>query len=297
MLSNMESSKLYTEKAATVSLILTAVFWGLAFPILKYLDIVPAFTIMAVRFGTGALFLIALFPGKLKLITKDLLKTVFFMALAIFACYALVLIGIKYTTSARCSFFSGLNPVLVPILNFALFRFKPGRKSVIAVVLCFIGIYLISMGSNMEFGFNKGDLLSLSGSLAFSFYTIGLEKKLGNHDPVIFSIIQLSYMTVFALLGAFILDEHIPHELTAFHIAALLFLGIFSTGLTCVCQTFGQKLVIANRAALILTLEPVIGGITSMIFLGERMGTSGCIGAFIVVLSIVLSEYNPKEKT
>ena len=49
----------------------------------------------------------------------------------------------------------------------------------------------------------------------------------------------------------------------------------------------------ANRVALILTIEPVVGAISSVAILHEVLGVTGWLGGVLVIGSIVLSEWSP----
>ena len=55
-------------------------------------------------------------------------------------------------------------------------------------------------------------------------------------------------------------------------------------------QTYAQRVVPAQAAALIFVLEPVFAAIFAFLILGERLGLAGWVGGSLVVLAMVLSQ-------
>ena len=152
---------------SVIGLLVVAICWGFGFLGLRYVDGLPTFYVQAIRFGIAALALAAVFFKHLKNVDKELLKAGILIGILMFACYVCATLGIKYTTASRTAFFSTLGAICVPLLNFVIYRIRLTRKSALCVVICVVGVYLISMGGSASLGFNVGDAICL-GAAFFS---------------------------------------------------------------------------------------------------------------------------------
>ena len=87
-----------------------------------------------------------------------------------------------------------------------------------------------------------------------------------------------------------ITGEKYPGNITPLEIGSLLFIGVICSALCFVLQMASQKHVPANRVGLILTLEPVVGAVASVLLLGDVLGLFGIVGGVLIVASIIISE-------
>jgi drug/metabolite transporter (DMT)-like permease len=69
----------------------------------------------------------------------------------------------------------------------------------------------------------------------------------------------------------------------------LIYLGLVTTALCNYLQTLGQRVVPAERAAVIYSADPVYGAFFSWLVLGERLGPQGFLGAGLILLGIYVS--------
>lgn len=91
--------------------------------------------------------------------------------------YIFCTVGIKYTTSSKASFFSCLTFIIVPFLNLCIYKLGLKNITVISVLICLAGIFLLSYTSDIGgFSLNIGDILCILGSLAGSFHITFLKR-------------------------------------------------------------------------------------------------------------------------
>ncbi|PXF42288.1 hypothetical protein BWQ96_08007 [Gracilariopsis chorda] len=74
-------------------------------------------------------------------------------------------------------------------------------------------------------------------------------------------------------------------------VVAVLYLGIVTTALSNYLQTVAQRVVSAERAAVVFALDPVYGALFAATWLGERIGSQGLIGAGVIVFAAMLSNW------
>lgn len=246
---------------------------------------------MSFRFVLAVILISAFFWKKLKLINKEYIKVGIWIGVLTFGCYIAATVGIKYTTSSRCAFFSCLGVICVPLLNLLFYKIKITGKFFICMAICVVGVYLISMGDSGEFGLSMGDIICLSASIFGAGQLIELENKGKDLDIVALTVVQQITIAVLSIIGMFVAHEPIPTSFTPIEIGSLIFMGLCATAIAFLLQFICIKKVPSNRAALILTLEPVLGALSSVIILGEALGWAGYIGGLTIVISIVVSEW------
>ena len=76
--------------------------------------------------------------------------------------------GVKYTSLSNSGFLCALTVVFTPILAWLFFKKAPGKKLTFVVILCFIGIALLTLGDDFSINMEhlKGDMLCLMCALA-----------------------------------------------------------------------------------------------------------------------------------
>ena len=278
------------ERFAILGLVIVGICWGFGFLGLRYTDALPTLYIQSVRFAIAAAALALIFWRHLRCITPQLLKAAFGIGLLMFCCYVCATLGIKYTTAARTAFFSTLGVICVPIINFILFRVRLSKKSCFCVLLCVIGIYLISMTGGAEFGFNLGDAICLCAAFFGAGQVIAIEKLAKNHDVYALTIVELAVIALLGTIGMFVAKEPIPSALTAKELITLIVLGLVCSALCFILQTSAQQHVRAQPVGLILTLEPATGALASVLILHETLGAGGWLGGLCILAGILISE-------
>ena len=71
---------------------------------------------------------------------------------------------------------------------------------------------------------------------------------------------------------------------------ALAITALLATAAAFTIQSWAQQLLPPTHTALILTLEPVFAGLTSLLFFHERFGPRELLGAALILAGILLAE-------
>merc|ERR1712146_17443 len=88
-------------------------------------------------------------------------------------------------------------------------------------------------------------------------------------------------------LQKMVFDPFLAHPLP------VIYLGFVATGICNYLQTLGQRVVSAERAGIVYSLDPVYGAIFSNLLLGETLGMQGVAGIVFVLLGVLISNFNP----
>ena len=274
-------------------LFIAALLWGVSYPATKLVEDYPTFFILPVRFLIASAILAVLFRKHFRKMNRDILKHAALLSLFVTSMYVFSTVGIKYTISARASFFTCLTFVIVPVLNRLLFRVKISGVILRSLILCFAGVLLLSYAPGMAgLSLNYGDLLCIVASVAGSLHIVFLGRisKKETFDPMLFTTLLMAFVTVWTALAALFTGSFQGIEITCFDLGTIAFLGVFCSAAAFLLQSVCQKYVPANRAGVIFAMEPASGCVLSVLLLHESMGTTGWIGALLVLISSVYME-------
>jgi drug/metabolite transporter (DMT)-like permease len=82
-------------------------------------------------------------------------------------------------------------------------------------------------------------------------------------------------------------------SLTVLLVMGLTITGVFATGAFAV-QVWAQRLVPAQRVALIFSLEPAYAAWLAWYFLGEQMNARGLLGSAIILAAVIIGAIAPE---
>lgn len=289
---------------SNVLLVLTAIIWGLAFVAQDVgMDYVGPFTFNAVRNILGGLFLI---PVMYVLRKENNVQAVedtagsvhkytilggIFCGLALFVGSSVQQFGIMHTSVGKAGFITALYIIIVPILGIFLKK-KVGLKVWTSVVIAVIGMYLLCVTEGVSV--NKGDLLIVISSVAFSVHILVIDYFSPRAECVRMSCIQFLVCGVLSVVGMFLVEQP---ELTQM-IAAwkpLIYAGVMSSAIGYTLQIFAQKETNPVVASLILSLESVFACIFGWVILGQVLSPKELMGCALVFVAIIVAQLPEKK--
>ncbi|HVJ09758.1 MAG TPA: DMT family transporter [Acidisarcina sp.] len=212
--------------------------------------------------------------------------------------------GLKLTTPSKSAFLTGMVVVMVPLLSAVPWLRAGGAHAPrwnvwIGALLAFAGIVLLtsppSSGHRLVSDFaaiNLGDVLSIFCALGFALHVIALSHTSPRIPFQQLAVLQIGFCTLFMALSM-PLFEHPWMHLTSRLVLAIVLAAVLATAAAFTIQSWAQKYLPATHTALILTLEPVFASMTSFVFLHERLGLRGSIGAILILGAIGLTELIP----
>ncbi len=283
------------EQKGDLFLLLAAMIGGLGFISMKYLlewEFTP-FQIIVGRFFTATMVLYAFYLKELKKITKDEWKAGSILGFFLFLLFALMTIGLQYTTPSVNAFLSTLTAVIVPFILWGIFHKRPNGICFITAGMTLVGVTLLSVTGDIKGGF--GALLSFGASVAFAFQMALIGKFLQRGDALHLALVEHLIVLILALFVAVLQRQPLPDMMLP-AIGHFFLLGIFCTGVYFVLQSVGQKYTTASKAAILLTTEAVFASLAAAVFYGERLPLRGYIGCIIIFFAVVLTEIEPKQK-
>ena len=279
---------------ADLMLILVTLCWGVSYYLmdLSLVDMDP-FTLNAHRF-LGAFFIAAAISWKkVKTVNKTTLKYSVLVGIALVFVYIGATFGVKYTSLSNSGFLCAMTVVFTPMISRVVLKEKQDRKVVTAVLMCFVGIALLTLKDDfsINIGNLKGDLLCLMCAFAYAIDLLLTEKAVSHEevDAYQLGVFQLGVTGVCNLIMAFITEQpHLPSTPSIW--GAVLFLAIFCTGVAFVVQPVAQQYTTAAHTGVIFALEPVFAAVVAVIFAHEILTLKSYFGAFLMVASVIVME-------
>jgi drug/metabolite transporter (DMT)-like permease len=278
------------EGRALFALLAAAVLYGATFVVIKSaVEVFPPISFVAWRFalGAAALFLIAIPRGKTIWIHGSI------AGVALFAGYALQTAGLTITSASNSALITGLYVVITPFLAAVFSRTSPSWWTITAAATSFVGLVLLTEMDG--FTLQRGDLLTLGCALGFAAHIVLLARFARHHPVMPFTAVQLLIPALLAFPLALLIEGPAlpPSEVWG----ALLLTGIGISAGGFVLQIWGQTIIAAGTAAVILATEAAFGVATGWLVLEERFTTSQWVGAVLIMGAIYVVITKQKDRT
>jgi drug/metabolite transporter (DMT)-like permease len=298
----MNPERLKSERlVADIYLLITALIWGLAFVAQRVAAVeIGVFLFNAARFALGA-GVLGLFIGLrtgskfhfagLHRQRRNSLLAVIIAGSFLFLGSALQQAGLQYTTAGNAGFITGLYVVIVPILLAGVLRRPVAWPVWAAALLAVAGLLLLSTGLSLQV--NKGDLLELAGAGMWAGHVLAVAWAMRQMAALPFSVGQFLFACGLNL-GAGLLFELPVAPWPAQAWLAVLYVGIFSTGIGYTLQAVGQRHAPETDAAFILNLESVFAALFGFLLLGEVLQPIQILGCGLILLAVVLAQASPR---
>ncbi len=260
------------------ALILSALLFGCTFLVVKdLLRTMNASNIVFWRyFVASLLFLLA---GGLP--TKDTIKDATPLGLFLWLGYILQTQGLVTTSTINSGVITGFYIVLTPIFSRLILKKEILRRTFFACILGFAGIILLSYSDGP---FVIGNIITLACAASYALHIVFVQRNLKNNN-----IFQL--MFVQSVIGFFLSIPFLDFEITNLNIDQIKYLvflgGVVNFG-AFYLQLFGQRIVEASNAALILSLEAVFATFLGIIYVGEILQTINWVGIVFTFISIYI---------
>lgn len=248
---------------------------------------------MFFRFWIGTLCLGALVHKKLRQISRRLLLCGLLCGTLLFFSFFILTFGLEFTTPANSAFLSASSVMLVPFISWVLLKIRPERKVFIGCFLCLLGVAVLSLQLDGGIHFTVGDGLTLLSAVFFSLYTCTVAKISAGLDAPLFTFVQLLITAVWSTItlpisGA---DFSVIGQ-NWLSLGAVIFLGLFNTGLCYLIQMVAQKSLPPTRVSLILSSESLFGAVFSVLAGYDPFSIRLVVGGCIMMFSILLVETN-----
>ncbi|MCI5649782.1 MAG: DMT family transporter [Fusicatenibacter sp.] len=278
---------------AILGLIFVTVIWGGGFVASDMaLESLTPFQIVTGRFFLASLLMGILSWKTIPGMTREEVRAGVWMGVALFAGFALQIVGLSYTTPSKNAFLTATNVVMVPFISFLFCHKKIGARGMIGAILAVAGVGVLSLNGNFSLGLGDGLTLLCAVGFAFQIFLTGIFVK--NCRAEILNFLQM--LTAFILSAiCMIVCREFTVQADAKGWLSLLYLGVVSTTVCYLLQTTCQKYVEETKAAVILSMESVFGTLLSILILHERVTVRMLIGCIMIFAAVLISNSEPEQ--
>ena len=291
------------QKLAYIYAISAVLIWSTvasAFKItLKYLDFIQML-FYASLFSLIILFLLLVFQGKLKLLKSYSKKDYIFSGILGFLnpCFYYIILFKAYDL-LKAQEAQALNytwSLSVVILSIPLLKQKIKFRSILAILISFFGVLIISTEGNLidlNFTNVNGVILALGSTIIWALYWIYSIKD--KRDEVAKLFLNFSFGFIFILIITLIFSEITIPKFKG--LIVVMYIGFFEMGITFVIWLKALKLSKTTaQVSILIYISPFISlGLINTI-VGEKILISTIIGLLLIVGGILFQKYEPKNR-
>lgn len=204
-------------------------------------------------------------------------------------------IGIESTSPGVAAFLTANYVLLVPIFGIVLGH-RAGWGVWGGVALAILGTYFICFSSCSLIpdpcSLGSGEAWTLLCAALFAVQILVVDRFARDCDMLRFSMVQMTVAGLVALPFVFLPSELARASWAGFvkGVPALVWLGIFSSGIAYTLQNLGQAKVPAALASIIMSLEGVFAVLFGWLILGDVLTVRQLLGCALVFSAVILSQ-------
>ena len=214
-------------------------------------------------------------------------------------------LGIERTTPGISAFLTANYVLIVPVLAWIVGKGRPGVGVVTGVGLALVGTYFISISTSTPaaatapLSIGAGELWTLGCAVLFAVQIMVVDHFAPGSDMLRFSMVQMFVAGLVALPFVFLPSELARASWQGFMkgVPALVYLGVFSSGIAYTLQNLGQARTPPALAAILMSMESVFGAFFGWLLLGDVLSLRQIVGCLLVLSAVILSQLLSSRRT
>jgi len=287
----------WTVSSVDLMLIAMSIVWGLNFTAIKgAVSEFQPLTFNTIRFGISSLFLLGLLWLRERSIgvhRKDLARFVLLAIIGNTAYQMFFINGIALTTATNSALILATTPIFIILFGALLNVEKVTSRIVQGVILSFIGVVMIVLGTGNSLTFSNqsllGDLLIVANPICWSIYTVLSKPILKEYSPLKLTAVTMAIGAVpLVLVGIPSLGTQNWAEISTSSWVGLGFSAFLAIGLGYVIWYTGVSRIGSAKTSLYDNLVTVFAVASAWIILSESMTWIQILGAVLVFGSLYL---------
>lgn len=267
-------------------LLLVTFFWGVTFPIIQEaLKFIGPGPFLALRFFVATVLMAFFIRKGTGLLSSSNIKHGLIAGFLLFLGYYFQTVGLEYTSAAASGIITGAYVVILPLISFLYLRTRISRVDLMASVIAFGGLILMSLGSLNNLGTELGDILTLLCAVGYALQIAYVSKHSRNINSSTFTFYQIAAVTIFSTLS-------IPFTpggmgtINPYVIFAIIFTAIFGSVFGYYVSTVALIYVEPTAAGIIFVGEPIFAALAAVIIAHEQLGVFVIIGGAVMILAM-----------
>ncbi len=276
---------------------LTILFWGTSASAFKIgLRHVDYFQLLFIATTTAVLFLffILLYQKKLILIKqlsiKDYSHSIILGFLNPFLYYTVLFIAYSLLPAEVAQPLNFVWPITLVLLSVPILKQKLKLKSMLALLLSFIGVILISSEGNimnMKFSNPLGVFLALGSSVVWALFWLYNVKD--NRDEILKLFLNFLFAFLFITITTAVFSD--IKSVSVEGLLAGVYIGLFEMGIAFVLWLKALKLIgRTDKISNLIYLTPFCSLVFISIILGEKIFITTLFGLILIISGILIQQ-------
>lgn len=292
-------TKKHSNIIGVICLIIAALLWGGEFVVAKdVMDVIEPNWVNVIRTFFTALIALVIWWKHFKAATiKDwargaLCGTLFGIG------WALQTMGLELINAGINAFLSCAYIILVPFMVWIVSREKPAGKVFVSAVIGIVGVTVMSVTGfgTGSLSIGLGEILSLLSAIGYGAAMVALDSCTEKSSVEFLTGSQFIFSFIVSMIFALILEQPPALEVSGIMLAEFIYLIVLGTFMTQLLFTYGIKHASATQGGVIFPLESVSATVFGCIFLHEQMLAVQIVGGIMIVIAIIISSVEPKDK-
>ncbi len=269
-----------------------AAVWGGSFVVMKdSLEKQDVFSFLASRFILASILMFMYRPTALRGLSKKFVLRGILAGILLGSGYIFQTFGLTNTTVSNTGFITGLYLVFTPLISLVILRRHVIRIQWLAVLLAFIGLFLISY-NGVSIG--RGETLVLISAILYGAHFVALGEWSDGGNTYALTLIQIATLAVMASLFTIKDGFQLPPDSSVW--LAVLFTAFFATFLAFLVQTKAQSVMSATAASVLLATETPFAVIFGLYFNSDPLTIKIITGGMLVMVAMGLVIWSDARK-
>lgn len=263
----------------------------------KYINMINAESILFTMYlgGSIGLILIHLFTKKnIKSTKNKITKKEVPLVITIVICELLaslfIIEAVKLINASLVSLLSMFEIIMTAICSYFIFKNPLKKNEIIAIVLMFIGCFILNFQSGIFSNINISSLLVIASCLCWGIEN-NVTAMISSKEPAFFTSIKCFFVALFYLIIALISNN------LNLSFPILFFYGFFTYGISILSYAISTKYLGVNKATLVFSFSPIFGVLLALIIYGDPINIEFVISTILMISAILLinKDFNKEE--
>ena len=226
---------------------------------------------------------------------RDVILSGIICGAVLFSAMSLQQSGMGDSSAGKAAFLTAVYILIVPVLNYLLFRKKTGITVLLALPVAVAGLFLLCIKAGESLTLASSDILIMACSFVFALHIVVIDRFADRVNGIMLSCLQFAVVAVIAgLLTLFFETPTIESFVSA--LPSIAYAGVLSGSVAYTLQIIGQQHCEPTTASMVMSLESVFSAISGAIVLSERMTAREYIGCLLIFAAIIMAQMKRREK-
>lgn len=272
-----------------------ASIWGGMYVVSKVvLEVIPPFSLLALRLILGALVLgaVVAYRGKTGFTRRQFIDSFLVGIVGYGISLGFQFVGTKLSTASNGALVTSATPAFVLLFAPHLLKESISTRGLVALLISSVGVLAVIDPRTADFSSSlfMGNLSLLAAALTWALYSVLVRKVARSADLLTSSAVMLAGgIPSSVIFGLIEVNSQGIGGITAGVIWGILFIGIVSTALAMFLWNYAFAHLPASVASLTFFAQPVVGTLLGWFFLNEAITPLFIVGGVLIGIGLIIS--------